>query len=180
MAATLNQLLKEMTDQGASDLHITTNSPPQIRIDGVLHALNHPQLTPTETKKLCYSILTDYQKQTFEETKELDLSFGIKGLSRFRGNVFVSKGAVAGAFRTIPYEIPTFEALGMPPEARPETNIVIFRVSNDGDFRRAAAKRGVLLSGSGPGRVRAVTHLDVSAADIDEAVDRLKPIVESH
>jgi threonine aldolase len=71
------------------------------------------------------------------------------------------------------------EALGMPPETRPETNIVIFRVSNDGDFRRAAAKRGVLLSGSGPGRVRAVTHLDVSAADIDDAVDRLKPIVRS-
>jgi threonine aldolase len=72
------------------------------------------------------------------------------------------------------------EALGMPPETQPETNIVIFRVSNDGDFRRAAAERGVLLSASGPGRVRAVTHLDISTADIDEAVDRLKPIVRSH
>ena len=72
------------------------------------------------------------------------------------------------------------EALGMPPETRPETNIVIFRVSNDGDFRRAATERGVLLSASGPGRVRAVTHLDVSVADIDEVIDRLKPIVRSH
>ncbi len=72
------------------------------------------------------------------------------------------------------------EALGVSPEAQPETNIVIFRVADDGAFRRAAAERGVLLSGSGPGRIRAVTHLDVSAADVEEAVDRLKPIVGSH
>jgi twitching motility protein PilT len=114
MAATLNQLLKEMTDQGASDLHITTNSPPQIRIDGVLHALNHPQLTPTETKKLCYSILTDKQKQRLEENLEIDLSFGIKGLARFRANLFHQRGALAAAFRQIPYEIKGFRELGLP------------------------------------------------------------------
>jgi twitching motility protein PilT len=99
MTATLNQLLKEMVDQGASDLHITTNSPPQIRIDGRLHPLNQPPLTPTETKKLAYSILTDKQKQRLEEALELDLSFGIKGLARFRANIFHQRGAMAAAFR---------------------------------------------------------------------------------
>lgn len=115
MTATLNGLLKEMVEQGASDLHITTNSSPQIRIDGVLHQLNTPALTPTETKKLAYSILTDKQKQRLEETLELDLSFGIKGLARFRGNIFHQRGAVAASFRQIPYEIKGFRELGLPP-----------------------------------------------------------------
>jgi twitching motility protein PilT len=114
MTATLNQLLKEMVDQGASDLHITTNSPPQIRIDGRLHPLNQPPLTPTETKKLAYSILTDKQKQRLEEALELDLSFGIKGLARFRANIFHQRGAMAAAFRQIPYEIRGFRELGLP------------------------------------------------------------------
>ncbi len=114
MTATLNALLKEMVDKGASDLHITTNSAPQIRIDGKLHQLDNPALTPTETKKLAYSILTDKQKQRLEETLELDLSFGIKGLARFRGNVFHQRGAVAAAFRQIPYEIKGFRELGLP------------------------------------------------------------------
>ena len=114
MSVTLNQLLKEMTDQGASDLHITTNSPPQIRIDGRLHPLNHPPLTPTETKKLSYSILTDKQKQRLEENLEIDLSFGIKGLARFRANIFHQRGALAAAFRQIPYEIRGFRELGLP------------------------------------------------------------------
>ncbi len=114
MTTTLNALLKEMVNQGASDLHITTNSAPQIRIDGKLHALNTPALTPTETKKLAYSILTDKQKQRLEETLELDLSFGIKGLARFRGNIFHQRGAVAAAFRQIPYEIKGFRELGLP------------------------------------------------------------------
>jgi len=115
MTVTLTALLKEMVDQSASDLHITTNSPPQIRIDGVLHALNGPAFTPTETKKLAYSILTDKQKQRLEETFELDLSFGIKGLARFRGTVYHQRGAVAAAFRQIPYEIKGFRELGLPP-----------------------------------------------------------------
>ncbi|MDH3644516.1 MAG: type IV pilus twitching motility protein PilT [Gammaproteobacteria bacterium] len=114
MTASLNSLLKEMVDQGASDLHLTTNSAPQIRIDGKLHALNSPPMTPTETKKLAYSILTDKQKQRLEETLELDLSFGIKGLARFRGNIFYQRGAVAAAFRQIPYEIRSFRELGLP------------------------------------------------------------------
>ena len=114
MPPTLNNLLKEMTDRGASDLHITTNSPPQIRVDGVLHPLQGDPMTPSETKRLTYSILTDKQKQTLEENLELDFSFGIKGLARFRANVFHQRGALAAAFRQIPYDIRTFQELGLP------------------------------------------------------------------
>ncbi len=112
--ANLHQLLKAMIEKGSSDLHITTNSPPQLRIDGKLHPLKMPPLAPPETKQLCYSILTDAQKHRFEEQNELDLSFGVKGLSRFRANIFMQRGAVAGAFRAIPYQIKTFEDLGLP------------------------------------------------------------------
>ena len=111
----LHQLLKAMVEKNSSDLHITTGSPPQLRIDGKLVPLKLPPLTPVDTKQLCYSILTDAQKHKFEEESELDLSFGVKGLSRFRANVFLQRGAVAGAFRTIPYKILTFEELGLPP-----------------------------------------------------------------
>jgi twitching motility protein PilT len=104
-----------MVEKGASDLHITTGSPPQLRIDGKLVPLNTPPLAPVDTKQLCYSILTDAQKHRFEEESELDLSFGVKGLSRFRANVFVQRGAVAGAFRTIPFKILSFAELGLPP-----------------------------------------------------------------
>jgi twitching motility protein PilT len=113
--ANLHQLLKAMVEKGASDLHVTTASPPQLRIDGSLVPLKTPPLTPVETKQLCYSILTDSQKHKFEEESELDLSFGVKGLSRFRANIFMQRGAVAGAFRTIPFKILTFQELGLPP-----------------------------------------------------------------
>ena len=113
--ANLHELLKTLVECGGSDLHITTNTSPQIRVDGKLRPLDFPPLTPVETKQLCYSVLTDSQKHKFEEENELDLSFGVKGLSRFRGNVFVQRGAVAGVFRVIPYKILTFEELGLPP-----------------------------------------------------------------
>ncbi|MDX1642878.1 MAG: type IV pilus twitching motility protein PilT [Thermoanaerobaculia bacterium] len=114
MAGTLNELLREAVERGASDLHVTTNSAPQIRIDGVLEPLDLEPLTPTDTKRLVYSILTDKQKQRLEEDLELDLSFGIKGLARFRANVFQQRGALAAAFRQIPYEIRSFRQLGLP------------------------------------------------------------------
>ena len=113
--ANLHQLLKAMIEKGASDLHVTTGTPPQLRIDGALTPLRLPPLTPTDTKQICYSILTDSQKHRFEESNELDLSFGVKGLSRFRANIFVQRGATAGAFRTIPFKILSFEELGLPP-----------------------------------------------------------------
>ncbi|MCL4474856.1 MAG: type IV pilus twitching motility protein PilT [Nitrospirae bacterium] len=112
--ATLYDLLKHMIESGASDLHITTGSPPRLRVDGKLLSMDHPVLSPTDTKALCYSILTDAQKHRFEENNELDLSFGIKGLSRFRANIFMQRGAVAGAFRTIPFTIRTFNDLMLP------------------------------------------------------------------
>ncbi|HET6465770.1 MAG TPA: PilT/PilU family type 4a pilus ATPase, partial [Nitrospiria bacterium] len=116
--ANLYQLLQTMIEKGASDLHITTGTPPQIRVDGDLVPLNTPPLTPAETKQLVYSVLTDAQKHKFEEENELDFSFGLKGLSRFRANVFMQRGAVASAIRTIPFKIMTFEELGLPPVVR--------------------------------------------------------------
>lgn len=112
--ATLYDLLKMMIEKNASDLHITTGSPPRLRVDGKLELVDHPPLTPADTKALCYSVLTDAQKHRFEEHNELDLSFGVKGLSRFRANIFMQRGAVAGAFRTIPFEIRSFKELGLP------------------------------------------------------------------
>ncbi|MBI5196414.1 MAG: type IV pilus twitching motility protein PilT [Nitrospirae bacterium] len=112
--ATLYDLLKIMIEKNASDLHISTGSPPRIRIDGKLVALDEPPLMPADTKALCYSILMDSQKHKFEETNELDLSFGIKGLSRFRANMFMQRGAVAGTFRTIPFNIKPLRELGLP------------------------------------------------------------------
>jgi twitching motility protein PilT len=115
----LSDLLKRMVDAGGSDLHITTNSPPRIRIHGDLKPCDDlPVLGAAETKQLAYSILTDSQKHRFEETLELDFSFGIKSMARFRGNLFNQRGAVAGVFRVIPFEIRSFEQLGLPPVLR--------------------------------------------------------------
>jgi twitching motility protein PilT len=112
---TLPELLKKMTDAGGSDLHLTTNSAPQVRVHGHLSPIpGMAPLTPADTKRLAYSVLTDAQKHRFEENLELDFSFGLKGMSRFRANLFNQKGAVGAVFRSIPYEIKTFEALGLP------------------------------------------------------------------
>lgn len=110
----LHQLLKAMVEKGASDMHITAGAPPLLRIDGEVIPLKLPPLTPVDTKELCYSIMTEEQKIHFEKESELDLSFGVKNLSRFRANVFLQRGAVAGAIRTIPFKILSFEELGLP------------------------------------------------------------------
>ena len=115
MNFTLSDLLKKMLEMGGSDLHITTNSPPQIRVHGHLTPLDLPPLQPAETKQLAYSVLTDAQKHRFEENLELDFSFGLKGLARFRGNVFNQRGATAAVFRVIPFEIRSFLQLNLPP-----------------------------------------------------------------
>ena len=114
MSATMHQLLKTLVDQGGSDLHVTTNSPPQIRIDGKMVPLQLPPMTAAETKQLVYGVLTETQKHRLEEALEVDFSFGVKGLARFRANVFFQRGAVAGAFRTIPWEMKNFKELGLP------------------------------------------------------------------
>jgi twitching motility protein PilT len=112
--ASLYDLLKVMIEKGASDLHISTGTPPRIRVDGKLTSLDGSPLTPTDTKAFCYSVLTDAQKHRFEESNELDLSFGVKGLSRFRANIFIQRGAVAGVFRAIPFAIRMPYELGIP------------------------------------------------------------------
>src|SRR5881392_3804903 len=114
MSLSLSDLLKRLMEMSGSDLHITTNSPPQIRVHGHLVPLDLPQMTPAETKQLAYSVLTDAQKHRFEENLELDFSFGLKGLARFRGNLFNQRGATAAVFRVIPFEIKSFAQLGLP------------------------------------------------------------------
>jgi len=114
---TLQQLLEEMIQKKASDLHITAGVPPVFRIDGELMQSSHDVLTLEMTQSLAYSILNDRQKKRFEMEQELDLSFVVQGLSRFRGNVFLQRGNVAMALRTIPWEIRTFQDLGLPPVA---------------------------------------------------------------
>ena len=111
----IQQLFKVMVDNGASDLHLTVGTPPGMRISGDIVRVKVGSLTPDDTKRLIYQILTEKQKAELEKNLELDFSFGIKGMARFRANVFYSKGAVAAVFRQIPSLIPDFEALGLPP-----------------------------------------------------------------
>ena len=114
--ATLPELLKTLVEMKGSDLHITTNTPPQVRVHGHLQRLPLADLTPAESKALVYSVLTDSQKKRFEETSELDFSFGIKALgARFRCNVFSQRGAVGAVYRLIPETIRSFAELGLPP-----------------------------------------------------------------
>jgi twitching motility protein PilT len=115
MASTMHDLLTIMIERGASDLHITTGTPPQIRLHGKLTPLTQfERLTPQDTQRLAYSVLNEGQKQKFEEDNELDLSFGIQGLARFRCNVYRQRGAVAAAIRVIPIKIRSFDELGLP------------------------------------------------------------------
>jgi twitching motility protein PilT len=113
--ATLPELLKKVVELEGSDLHITTQTPPQIRVHGHLQRVDGPDMTPAETKQLAYSVLTDAQKKRFEETMELDFSFGIKGLARFRCNMFNQRGSVGAVYRLIPEKIRGFNELGLPP-----------------------------------------------------------------
>ena len=113
--ATLPELLQQMVSMQGSDLHVTTNTPPTIRVHGKLTRLDLPVLGPAETKQLAYSVLTDAQKKRFEETLELDFSFGLKGLARFRCNMFNQRGSVGAVYRVIPEEIKSFQDLALPP-----------------------------------------------------------------
>lgn len=114
MPVTMKQLLEEMVQRNSTDLHLTTGAPPMYRIDGDLVPTNYEILTPELIQNLIYSVLNDQQKKKFEMEWELDFSFGIAGLSRFRGNCFQQRGSVAAALRTIPFEIRGFKELGIP------------------------------------------------------------------
>src|SRR5690349_16543933 len=111
-----------MVGKRASDLHLTAGVPPEYRIDGSIQPTEHEVLTPETTAQLAYSVMSDEQRKKFETTKELDFSFGIKGLSRFRSNVYLQRGVVSMAIRQIPYEILPMEKLGLPPIVREFTN----------------------------------------------------------
>jgi twitching motility protein PilT len=111
---TLNQLLKAAVKQEASDLHIVAGSPPVLRVDGKILRIKAEPLSPEDCRRICYSVLTDFQKSRFEEEKDLDFSFGIKGMARFRGNVFYQRGAVSGVFRRVSLTIPDMAELGLP------------------------------------------------------------------
>jgi twitching motility protein PilT len=111
---TLPELLKTAVEMGGSDLHVTAGTPPQVRVDGRLQRLPLEDLTPADTKRLAYSALTDMQKKRFEETLELDLSFGLRGIGRFRCNLFNQRGSVAGVYRHIPDVIRGLHELGLP------------------------------------------------------------------
>src|SRR5262245_8606934 len=104
-----------MVKRKASDLHLTAGVPPEFRVDGFITPSEYPVLTPDPTVSLAYSVLSEEQRKRFATTKELDFSFGIKGLSRFRADCFLQRGVVAVAIRQIPFEIMPFEKLGLPP-----------------------------------------------------------------
>jgi twitching motility protein PilT len=119
---TLRELLDEMVQRKASDVHVTAGVPPEFRIDGQMTPTAHEVLSPEMTAQLCYSVMSDEQRKRFETTKELDFSFGVKGLARFRANVFLQRGVVSMAVRQIPYEILPMDKLGLPPVVREFTN----------------------------------------------------------
>lgn len=110
----LLQLLKFATDQGASDLHLVANSQPALRVNGRIVRVKSETLTKEMTRKLCYSVLSDNQKAKFEEERELDFSFEVKNMARFRANLFFQRGSVSGVFRKVPVTMPKFTDLAMP------------------------------------------------------------------
>ena len=111
----IKELLTKMIQGGASDLHIVVGAPPMIRIHGSLEPMpGYPRLTQEMTQELIYTVMNEEQVAEFESTRECDMSFGIEGLSRFRLNVYRDRGSVVAAFRAIPFEILTFEQLGVP------------------------------------------------------------------
>lgn len=114
LKVTMRDLLEEMVRKKASDLHLTAGLPAQFRIDGLIVSSDSDPLTPEMTKSLTYSILNEEQRKRFEIERELDLSFGVRGLSRFRANAFLQRGVVSIAVRQIPYEILSLKELGLP------------------------------------------------------------------
>lgn len=122
MTLYMEELLQLVFDRDGSDLHIAANVPPMIRVTGKLVATDYPPLTPDETQRLIFSILTNEQRKTLEQTWELDCSYGVVGLGRFRVNVYKDKGNYAAALRAIATKIPRFEDLNLPPVVKEMTH----------------------------------------------------------
>ena len=140
----LQQLLKTMVEYGGTDLHITTETAPQVRIDGRMVPLKLPPLDAAQSRWLCYGIMTDQQKHRLEEDLEVDFSFGLQGVSRFRANIFNQRGATAGVFRSIPEKVKSFEQLGLPPIAqtlceKPRGLVLVTGVTGSGKSTTLAA-----------------------------------------
>jgi twitching motility protein PilT len=140
----LQQLLKSLVEYGGTDLHITTDSAPQIRIDGRMVPLKLPPLDASHTRWLCYGVMTDQQKHRLEEDLEVDFSFGLQGIARFRANVFNQRGATAGVFRTIPEKIRSLDQLGLPPAVhglceKPRGLVLVTGVTGSGKSTTLAA-----------------------------------------
>ncbi len=112
---TLTELLRKVVELEGSDLHLSANTSPLVRINGSLRPLDHPPLTPAQTHQLAFSVLTEEQRQRFEKIHDLDFSFGIEGLARFRANLFLQRSSTAAVFRLIPLVIRSMQQLGLPP-----------------------------------------------------------------
>ena len=142
--ATLPELLKMTVDLDGSDLHLSIRTPPHVRVHGLLRRLDLPELSPADTRSLAYSVLTEAQKKRFEETSELDFSFEIRDLARFRCNLFNQKGAVAAVYRQIPERVKTFDELGLPTviarlAARPRGLVLVTGPTGSGKSTTLAA-----------------------------------------
>src|SRR5881409_2026438 len=115
MPVNLRALLEEMIEKDASDLHLVAGERPKLRVDGdIVNASTDEVMTPKDTLSLAYSVLTENQKKRFETENEIDFSFGIQNLARFRGNVFKQRGCVSVVIRQIPFNVKTFSELGLP------------------------------------------------------------------
>jgi twitching motility protein PilT len=114
MDFTITQLFKTLVDEGGSDLHLASGTPPRVRIHGSLVPLRLPPLSPKDVEELCLCVLSDEQRKVLEVKREVDLAFTVKNLARFRANIYYDSGNVAGAFRVIPHKIPTIADLQLP------------------------------------------------------------------
>lgn len=114
MVVEISELLERLVKEGGSDLHISSNLPPAIRVDGKLKRMEYPPLGPDDVENLLFPMLSNEQRRRLEQEWELDFSYGIEGLSRFRVNFYKDKGNYAAAFRTITSKVPSFDQLGLP------------------------------------------------------------------
>jgi len=138
----LRTLLEEMIERDASDLHITAGERPKLRIDGdITDAKSEQVMTPKETLQIAYSVLTENQKKKFETEDELDFSFGIANLARFRGNCFKQRGCVSMVIRQIPIMIKTFADLGLPRRSRGWPTSLAGSSSSPGRRARGSPRR---------------------------------------
>jgi len=160
------ELLQIVVDRGASDLHLTTGSPPVVRLNGVLHRLeDYPKLEPDQLQRMIYSILTQRNRERLEQDLELDVSYALPGKGRFRVNVYFQRDALGAAFRMIPFEIRTIEQLGLPPQVE--------------DFARLPRGLVLVTGPTGSGKSTTLASLvDVVNSERDEHIMTVEDPIE--